>query len=82
MRILVVEDEEAIAAFLAEGLGKAGYAVDQASTGAEALYWTSIASYGAPLASRLDLVTVNRWLRRWTAVRHRRIEALCHRGRT
>jgi DNA-binding response OmpR family regulator len=45
MRILVVEDEEAIAAFLAEGLGKAGYAVDQASTGAEALYWTSIASY-------------------------------------
>jgi nitrite reductase/ring-hydroxylating ferredoxin subunit len=36
----------------------------------------------APLASRLDLATVNRWLRRWTAVRHRRIEALCHRGRT
>ena len=25
----------------------------------------------APLASRLDLATVNRWLRRWTAVRHR-----------
>ena len=25
----------------------------------------------APLASRPDLATVNRWLRRWTAVRHR-----------
>jgi DNA-binding response OmpR family regulator len=45
MRILVVEDEEAIAAFLVDGLTKAGYAVDQASTGAEALYWIGIAAY-------------------------------------
>jgi DNA-binding response OmpR family regulator len=45
MRILVVEDEEAIAAFLVDGLAKAGYAVDRASTGAEALYWISIATY-------------------------------------
>jgi len=45
MRILVIEDEDAIATFLAEGLGKAGYAVDQATTGAEALYWAGIASY-------------------------------------
>ena len=45
MRVLVTEDEEAITAFLTEGLGKAGYAVDQAANGAEALYWTSIASY-------------------------------------
>jgi DNA-binding response OmpR family regulator len=45
MRILVIEDEDAIATFLAEGLGKAGYAVDQAPTGAESLYWIGIASY-------------------------------------
>jgi DNA-binding response OmpR family regulator len=45
MRVLVVEDEEAIAAFLAEGLDKAGYAVDQATTGAEALYWAALAPY-------------------------------------
>jgi len=45
MRILVVEDEEAIAAFLVDGLGKAGYAVDLASTGHEALHWIAIAPY-------------------------------------
>lgn len=45
MRVLVTEDEEAITAFLADGLGKAGYAVDQATTGAEALYWATIATY-------------------------------------
>ena len=45
MRILVVEDEAAIAAFIIDGLAKAGYGVDLASEGAEALHWVAIASY-------------------------------------
>jgi DNA-binding response OmpR family regulator len=45
MRILVVEDEVAIAAFITDGLVKAGYGVDLASEGAEALHWVAIASY-------------------------------------
>ena len=45
MRILVVEDEAAIAAFITDGLAKAGYGVDGANDGAEALHWVAIASY-------------------------------------
>jgi heavy metal response regulator len=45
MRILVVEDEAAIAAFIHDGLVKAGYGVDQAHDGSEALHWVAIASY-------------------------------------
>jgi heavy metal response regulator len=49
MRILVVEDEDAIAAFLRQGLTEAGYAVDLAVDGAEALHWAAIAAYDAIL---------------------------------
>jgi DNA-binding response OmpR family regulator len=45
MRILVVEDEQAIAAFIVQGLTEAGYAVDQASDAAECLHWIAIAEY-------------------------------------
>lgn len=45
MRILVVEDEEPIATFLQQGLVKAGYGVDLAIDGAEALHWIAIATY-------------------------------------
>lgn len=45
MRVLVVEDEDAIAAFVQQGLEEAGYAVDLAITGGEALHWIEIASY-------------------------------------
>jgi heavy metal response regulator len=45
MRILVVEDETAIAAFIQEGLVKAGYGVDLATESADALHWVVIASY-------------------------------------
>jgi heavy metal response regulator len=45
MRILVVEDEDAIATFLCQGLSEVGYAVDLARDGAEALDWISIATY-------------------------------------
>ena len=37
MRLLVVEDDDAIAVPLVEGLERAGYSVDRAATGAEAL---------------------------------------------
>ena len=49
MRILVVEDERAIAAFLRQGLTEAGYAVDLAVDGAEALHWAAITAYDAIL---------------------------------
>ena len=39
MRLLVVEDEARIAAFLVKGLTAAGYAVDHVGTGAEAVRW-------------------------------------------
>jgi heavy metal response regulator len=45
VRILVVEDEQAIAAFIRQGLTEAGYAVDMAADGAEALHWAEIAEY-------------------------------------
>ena len=45
MRVLVVEDETAIAGFVEQGLAEAGYAVDLAKDGEEALYWISIVPY-------------------------------------
>jgi heavy metal response regulator len=45
MRILVVEDEQAISAFIVQGLTEAGYAVDLATDAAECLYWAAIAEY-------------------------------------
>ncbi|MBK9715275.1 MAG: response regulator transcription factor [Kouleothrix sp.] len=45
MRILVVEDEQAIATFICQGLTESGYAVDMAVDGAEALHWIAIAEY-------------------------------------
>ena len=49
MRILVVEDEEKVAAFIKKGLEQSGYTVDHAPTGEEAL---------AKLAERDDYDTV------------------------
>lgn len=45
MRILVVEDEQGIAAFIQDGLAKAGYGVDMAFDSDEALHWVAIATY-------------------------------------
>jgi len=45
MRILVVEDEPGIAAFIVQGLTEAGYAVDLAADAAECLHWAAIAEY-------------------------------------
>jgi DNA-binding response OmpR family regulator len=45
MRVLVVEDEPKIAAYLKRGLQEQGYAVDSAVTGPEALDWAEAALY-------------------------------------
>jgi heavy metal response regulator len=45
MRVLVVEDEAAVAKFIEQGLTEAGYAVDVATDGQEALDYASAAQY-------------------------------------
>ena len=45
MRLLVVEDDPAIASFLVKGLKEAGFAVDEASSGGTALEMASRESY-------------------------------------
>ena len=45
MRVLVVEDEPAISAFVVQGLTEAGYAVDLAADASECLHWAAIAEY-------------------------------------
>ena len=53
MRILLVEDEAGIARFVARGLRERAFAVDCATTGANALYQVSINDYDAII---LDLM--------------------------
>ncbi|MGY4765367.1 response regulator [Kribbella sp. CWNU-51] len=45
MRLLVVEDEEGLVSALRSGLGRAGYAVDAATTGAEAMEKLATTAY-------------------------------------
>jgi len=45
MRVLVVEDEPGIADFLTRGLSEAGYSVDTARDGEEALHWPGVAEF-------------------------------------
>ncbi len=45
MRILVVEDEPQIADFIARGLSEAGYSVDIARDGEEAIQWPAVAEF-------------------------------------
>ncbi len=45
MRVLLVEDERVIAAYVKRGLEEHGYAVDSAFTGREALDWLAVANY-------------------------------------
>lgn len=53
MRVLLVEDERKISAYVRRGLEEAGHAVDVAFTGPEALQWTEMAAYDAIV---LDIV--------------------------
>jgi heavy metal response regulator len=45
MRVLLVEDEKRIAAFICKGLSEYGYAVDVAHDGEEALDWVDVAEF-------------------------------------
>jgi len=47
MRILVVEDDNKIASFVAKGLKQAGYAVDRCADGEEALVFAETTTYDA-----------------------------------
>ena len=47
MRVLVVEDDQKIAAFVSKGLKQAGFAVDQASDGEEGLFLATSNPYDA-----------------------------------
>lgn len=68
MRLLIVEDEHRIAAFLKRGLVEEGYAVDVAYDGEEALDYCDTASYDLMLLDvllpRLSGIEVCRTLRR------------------
>ncbi len=68
MRILLVEDERKISAYVRRGLEEAGHAVDQAFTGPEALHWTDRAQYDAVVLDlmlpELDGMAVCREMRR------------------
>ena len=67
MRILIVEDERKISAYVKRGLEEQGYAVDVAYTGGEALDWAAAAPYDAIILDVLlpekDGFTVCRELR-------------------
>ena len=45
MRVLLVEDEQKISAYVKFGLEESGYAVDAVFTGRDALDWAEAASY-------------------------------------
>jgi DNA-binding response OmpR family regulator len=68
MRVLVVEDERKIAAYVKRGLEEQGYAVDAAYTGQEALDWAEVVDFDLIvldiLLPELDGVEVCRHLRR------------------
>jgi len=68
MRVLVVEDERRISAYVKRGLEEQGYAVDAAFTGVEALGWAEAADYDLIvldiLLPGMDGVSVCRELRR------------------
>ena len=67
MRVLVAEDDQVIADFVAQGLREAGYAVDVATTGAEALRKALDGGYDAAVMDvmlpELDGLTVIEQLR-------------------
>src|SRR3546814_14664329 len=52
-KILVVEDDAATAAYVAKGMGEAGFTVDRADNGRDGLFLASAGSYGAITLDRL-----------------------------
>ena len=68
MRILLVEDERKISAYVRRGLEEGGHAVDAAFTGPEALRWAGTAEYDSIVLDimlpEMDGITVCRELRK------------------
>jgi two-component system OmpR family response regulator len=68
VRVLVIEDDPAIAAFLSRGLGEAGYTVDEVHDGEQGLELARGASYDAAIVDvmlpRLDGISLIENLRR------------------
>lgn len=67
MRILIVDDERKITAYVKHGLEEQGYAVDAAYTGREALEWVDVVAFDVivldVMLPEVDGVTVCRILR-------------------
>jgi CheY-like chemotaxis protein len=72
LRVLVVDDEEAIRTAVAEALEFEGYAVESATNGAEAL---ALVRQAPPAAIVLDLMMPV--MDGWEFLKHCRAEALC-----
>jgi two-component system OmpR family response regulator len=53
MKILVIEDDQATAAFVAKGLEEAGYTVDRAETGRDGLFLATDGSYDCIVLDRM-----------------------------
>jgi DNA-binding response OmpR family regulator len=68
MRLLIVEDERKISAYIKRGLEEQGYAVDAAYTGREALDWAQAAPYDVIILDimlpEIDGISVCKELRR------------------
>jgi DNA-binding response OmpR family regulator len=68
MRVLVVEDERKISAYVKRGLEEQGYAVDAVFTGVEAIHWGEAADYDIIildiLLPEMDGISACRELRR------------------
>lgn len=67
MRVLIVDDERKITAYVKRGLEEQGYAVDAAYTGREALEWVDVVAFDVivldVMLPEVDGVTVCRTLR-------------------
>ena len=68
MRILVIEDEKKTAAFLAKGMGEAGFAVDLARDGERGLELARTTKFDLLIVDiMLPTKTVGRWSRNCAA---------------
>ncbi|HLJ63463.1 MAG TPA: response regulator transcription factor [Stellaceae bacterium] len=53
MKLLVIEDDREVAAYIAKGLSESGYVVDQAGEGRDGLFMASSGTYDALIVDRM-----------------------------
>ena len=53
MRILIIEDDEETAGYLAKGLRETGYTIDRAADGREGLFLATSEKYDAMIVDRM-----------------------------